>query len=281
MNIKRGFLVLSILLLIVGEPQARANKISYKSYIGKYTLSSKGSQKTYTYYAFGKIKPCELLLYGPGEFTFYFRATRKGNAKLLIDGKKSLTVKIDTEYSTKAYFAENPSLAITKAKGYNLKLSRGKHKIKIETPLEKAFVRVKKKAQEKFISIQPNKFSSSAELLTKGKSYGYYEATPKNPLELTIIGPATLKLYSRILYKRGEEPMEIERIFRVKTKVKTRKIKRGYNYSTESLLGKQPVSKAHKTYIKLPKGKQTVIVKPEEGSIYFRVYIPASALKRK
>ncbi|NQS97658.1 MAG: hypothetical protein HQ591_04320 [candidate division Zixibacteria bacterium] len=172
--------------------------------------------KDWTYYKLDLKNPLETVIDGPVKLKIITRLNMKGYEKddkvdytiySVIDGKK-------THYTRSAEISKGIELSqsgegdIGMGGNIIIDLPNGKHKIKLyldKRDKREIYVRVLKKNSKlsekpKRVAMNPQEYTNMVKILVKEKQYDYYRVGAQDSLKLSIIGPATVKVLSRLEY---------------------------------------------------------------------------------
>ena len=121
-----------------------------------------------------------------------------------IDGGKEIKVRVENvQKSYNAKFSKNKKNILCISKSIRLDLGRGEHTIEIRTDYKKnlivgryLFKRIKPKKVD-WIAINPVSAMEPVELITREDITLYYRFSSSHPLEIEIIGPTKLRIFTR------------------------------------------------------------------------------------
>ena len=253
----------------------------YKSYAGKGTISDKN--KT-IYYSFDKRHPLTVSLHGPANYTFYIRALTTDDSKtfpmeITIEG--NLFAKVDVK-NVKSKYRFNGN-SCTKAEVVTISVPSGRFEGKV-SPRGRfiGIARVKReKKKEDYIEFVPQGFKEEKLLVVNEKQYSYYLADSENPVELELIGPLKLKVYTRVIYGEGMRgKLNYNYLYRIDGDEKKLSVTTRPSESA-SLTGAEIISVAEMHTIKVPEGEHSIQFYPnsKHKEVLFRFYIPENRLK--
>ncbi len=165
----------------------------------------------WTYYRLNPGSAIEFTVRGPRQLRIRTRHLGKdgvGRArytvKIIRDGKPVLTKKVTAGPSSKAYLCGRPGISVGAAKVRKIRVPKGKHTYRIVTargdpPLAVRILREKKLRTSSWVPLTPEGYDRVCTLiLPTGKERKYYHFTETKPLEFFIIGPTTIRLWTRL-----------------------------------------------------------------------------------
>jgi hypothetical protein len=172
--------------------------------------------KEWSYYRLDNKYPLELNLEGPAKLKFHTRLNMrdyKPGKKVdytiytEIDGKKTHYT-LSSTISKGVKFGGNVVGKIGKAQSFDLDLGSGSHSIVLsidKKDKKEVYIRilkegVKVKDKPNRVAMEPQKYTNKVKIVVKEQDFDYYRIGPQDSMSLKVIGPATIKVLSRLEY---------------------------------------------------------------------------------
>ena len=256
--------------------------------------------KDWTYFKLDRKNPLEIVIDGTVKLKIITRLNMKGyqtgdkvdyTIYSVIDGEKTHYTR-SAEISKGIKFSQSGEGTIGTGENIIIDLPNGKHKIKLylaKRDKKEIYVRLLKRnaklhAKAKRVAMNPQEYTNMVKILVKEKQYDYYRVGPQDSLILRIIGPATVKVLSRLEYDltmNGDKKYRtqvyenggLKNTFLLNT-VLSEVAVYAEHYADKSL------SRADHFYIEVPPGEHiyTFRVLDSGRSAILKFYIPQSAL---
>jgi len=289
-------IVFSFTSLVFGEPTFTFLKPDKHG--KKVEIQVKGKDRTY--YRLDKKHPVEVSIEGPTILKVYSRLdmgkyspSKKVDYKIYVDdnGEKTHYTR-SGEISKGIEFSRTGEGKIGWSQTFTIDVSEGKHKIRFylgQKDDKIVYLRLlhesdsSKKNVER-VAMHPQQFTKMVKILVKEGEYDYYRAGEADSLSLKIIGPATLKVLSRLEYS---VVMNGGKKYRIVVN-EDGKLKNTFLFSTElsevaiyaDNNAELKLSRGDDFYIEVPKGEHTYKFRVQDHgrSALLKFYIPISAL---
>jgi len=297
---KKLLILLTVIAIIY--PAAAKNSYTFfkpEKYGKSVKITVKG--KNWSYFQLDKKTELEFSVEGPAELKFItrlnmdsFKPGQKVDYKVLckLDDKK-------THYTQSAIISKGVSLAkdgkeqIGEAQEFSLSFGKGGHKVKLylergdKSVIYIRPVKVKKQVSTEIrrTTIDPRSYSKEVKILVKEKEFDYFRVGGQDSLKLEVIGPTTIKAFSRLEY---DNTMNGEKKYRLQV-YEDSKLKNTFLLNTiisETAVYAQPnsnkiLSRGDDFFIEVPKGKHyyTFKVLDSGRSALMKFYIPEKDLK--
>ncbi len=267
---------------------------------GSTPLEIKGNKSSSQYYFLDKKSPVSIKVVGPGSLRVYTRTELAADSKEAIygltvvrDGKKNYLISRTAKQSTVHVAGKDTKLG--ELKSVTFKVPKGTHEYQLTLPQDSpkgvyarfAFAEkpTAKLAAEKlkYVPFLPRKFVEEVRIVSKEEEYIYYRIDKSSKVELEIIGPAKLKIVSRLEF---DHTMLSEKSYRlqisngneiVQTEPLKGKISATATYRKQSELA---LGRGDASHLTVPEGKHryTVSTPDKNSSILVRFYLPEKAL---
>ncbi len=264
------------------------------------SVEIKGNKSSSNYYFLDKTAPVSIKVVGPGSLKVFTRTEFSAGTKEAIyglsvvrDGKKRFLISRTAKLSPAKIAGKETRLG--EQKSVTFKVPKGTHEFQLLLPSDSksaAYARFefaekplpKPTPEEvKYIPFLPRKFGDEVRILVKEEEYIYYRIDKSSKVELEVIGPAILKLVSRLEF---DHTMQNEKHYRLQINsqnelVQTIPLKgkvsaaASYRKPTDLLIGRGDAS-----YLTVPEGKHRyVVISPDKNSsVLLRFYLPEKAL---
>lgn len=262
--------------------------------IGKHKKSFiKTTDKTKRYYQLRSKKSTTIRLKGPGVLLVQSRTRlKKKSDRLSYEYSYSVNQGLPQQLSfkkvapskTDKYKRLNKYLPSTK-ETTRIPLGRGEHSIRFKkisaNQIDLRFVFISKKGKrQKWVNFEPHTTNNSQDVIIKESKETYFKLDKKKPISITIVGPTTLRVLSRLIRSYEDKGRS-----RYKISVKQNKIlKNTYQLSSKKshLAQLHPkssftLSKAKEISIDVPSGKHTYEFKlksPKNKTALMRFLLP-------
>lgn len=247
--------------------------------------------KALRYYRVSDVEVVKLTVYGPTTLKVWSRLGLKENDK----GDYYYTIEIkrdgevDSEFVTKTSMSSlrflSPTVLPGKKRSFQIRVPKGKHVYEfrlVDTAGRNAYLRfykTKEKARVSRVLLQPREFKDVINTVVSEKLSKYYVADEDNPLELDIIGPTTIKGYSRVNFNskmkgKIKYSFDIYEDGKLITTESASSSKSDYYYKNNPKL---VPSIADIFRFRVPAGKHTYRIEVKNGApagISFRLLIP-------
>ena len=296
---KKALILLTLILIIV--PTLGKSKYSFlkPDKHGKVVkIQVKG--KDWTYYKLDRKNPLEIVIDGPVKVRFITRLDMeeyKTGDKIDytiyadIDGEKTHFTR-SAKISKGIQFGDTGSGKIGIGEDIYHEFPAGKHKIKLylgKKDEKVVYVRVLKEDSKigegsQRVAYNPCEFTNIVKILVKEKIYDYYRVGPEDSLNLKVIGPATVKVLSRLEY---DITMNGDKKYRVQV-YEDDALKNTFLLNTvlsDVAIYAEPyadksLSQGDQFFIEVPAGEHCYTFKILDSgrSILLKFYIPESAL---
>jgi hypothetical protein len=257
--------------------------------------------KDWTYYKLNRKNPLEFFVEGPTEVKVI---TRLDMEKFKRGAKVDYTVYCDKNQSITHFtrsavlsrgikFSSGDEGRIGAARSFNIEIPVGKHKIKLyllDKDKNEIYLRLMKKGaavKEKSnrVAMTPQKYSTMVKILVKESEFDYYRIGDKDSLTLKVIGPATVKVLSRLEY---DITMNGDKKYRIQV-TEDGKLKNTFLLNTilsnsavyAKLYAEKSLSRAEQFSIEVPPGQHFYNFKVLDSgrSALLKFYIDIKALK--
>ncbi len=300
--IARAATIVILLLVIVSQAFSEKAKLKWIEVnpSGAEPVEIKGKKSFSKYYPLQKSTPVSIKVVGPGSLRVYARTEMAPGIKEAIygiavvrDGKKHYLISRTAKKSSLVISGKNTPLG--EQKSVTFKVPKGTHEFQLTLPEDSknnGYVRFafaekptpKKPVEEvKYVPFLPRKFNEEVRIVVKEEEYIYYRADNSSKVELEVIGPAKLKIVSRLEFNQS---MQGEKSYRlqisngdeiVQTKPLKGKISATASYRKPST---QMLGRGDSSFLTVPAGKQRYsITTPDKGgSVLLRFYLPEKAL---
>ncbi len=257
------------------------------------------SGKTRHYFVLEKDLQVEVTVKGPSKLKVMSRLVLDAKQESdsykfnyqIDDSKKLRTISHETVISAKAEYKDTRETGIAVLRKHILEVPRGKHTYRFTIPegsANTAYLRFSQKTNEftggtPVVAMTPFEFTTSIDLVSREQSYTYYRVSEQDRVALKLVGPATLKVLSRIEY---DSQMQGKQKWKVQL-MEDGSERRTYNLSatkSEINVYREDIdlvpSRAETFYIEIPKGEHVYEFKLPENhrSAIFRFLLPKSQL---
>lgn len=260
------------------------------------------SGKTRHYFVLDQDSNVEITVKGPSKLKVMSRLVmtngqESGEYKFnyqIDDSKKVKTVSHKTVASDKVEYKDNKEGVVSVIRKRIIDVPRGSHTYRFSLPegaIETLYMRFSQKTNEftggtPVVAMTPFQFTTSVDLVSREESYTYYRVGNEDRVVLKLVGPATMKVLSRIEF---DSQMQGKQKWKVQL-LEDGKESRVYNlsasksevnvYREESAL---VPSHAETFYIEIPKGEHVYEFKLPENhrTAIFRFLLPKSELDGK
>ena len=292
------FLIVGLMNPVFGKSRYSFYKPNTHGKVEK--IQIKGKDRTY--YRLDKGNPLEFTVEGAAEFKMLtrldmdnFKKSKKVDYKVFceIDGKK-------THYTRSAVWSKGVEFAkgggrFGTAETFTIKLKPGKHKVKLSLANDddkRIYVRLLEKDQKvkqetERVAMHPQKFTQMVKILVKEREFDYYRVGNKDSVELKVIGPATIKVITRLEYNIT---MNGDKKYRIAVH-EDGKLKNTFLISTDlseaAMYTKDKaetkLSRGDEFFIEVPAGEHIYTFKVEDSNrnVLLKFYLPAEAMKNK
>lgn len=264
------------------------------------SVEIKGKTTSSNYYPLDKTTPVSVKVVGPGTLKVYTRSEIPGKSKETIyglavvrDGTKHYLISRSAKVSKAEVVGENKRIG--ESKTVTFKVPKGTHEYQFKLPKDskldgyarfvfaEKLVAPKVDEEIKYIPFLPRKFSEEVRIVVKEEEYIYYRVNTSKVVELEVIGPAKLKIVSRLEFTsqmHNDKPYRLQ-ISNEKEIVQTNPLKgkisatASYRHPTDLVIGRGDTS-----FLKVPDGRHryTFTAPDSEGSVLLRFYLPEKAL---
>ncbi len=230
--------------------------------------------KSRTYYVLDKDSRLSVTVDGPSQLKIMSRLELPSAAaqpdyeiEVQIEGtKKARSIHHNSKLSEKAESAPGASSFIGVLHSKVIDVPSGKHNVIVRLPdgsTDKVYIRLSQKTNEftggtAVIAMTPFEFTSEVELVSEEVAYPYYRIGTTDRAALRLVGPATLKVLSRIEFSpemKGSQKWKIQVI-------EDGNLKKNYNLSAGSsdvIQYKNPSpllpSRAETFFVEIPEGE--------------------------
>ena len=257
--------------------------------------------RDWTYYRLDKSHPLEISIEGPVELRFITRldmeqhkSGQKIDYKIYCrTGNKKTHFTHSAVISKGIEFSATGVGKIGAGEDFNLSLPAGTHKVKLYLAKnDKSIIYIRPLQEKKRVSsdpkrvaMDPQKFTRQVKILVKESQYEYFRVGNQDSLNLRIIGPSTIKAFSRLEYDvtmNGEknyrlqvyEDGSLKNTFLLNTIISETAVYMEQN--ADKIL-----SRGDDFYIEVPKGvhEYTFKVLDSGRSSLLKFYIPEKDLK--
>ncbi len=203
-----------LLTLLLWHPALPAKKARYIS-----ITPSKGTpvavvtdEKIGSYFLCSPHEPLELSLIGPGTLEITTRLLLpkgKTEGSYAVELREGSTFLERHETQSQAAMAKlsGRSEGVCKSRKFHYAFPSGPHRLTLsfisgDYPAVAArfALSVSKEKKEAYVAIAPLSYARSATIVIKEKSLTYYVAQPSRPVTFRVLGPARLKVVSRLAY---------------------------------------------------------------------------------
>ncbi|MBK6766952.1 MAG: hypothetical protein IPG71_11800 [bacterium] len=170
--------------------------------------------KSRTYFVLEKDNQITVEIEGPSQLKIMSRLEIKNAADtpdyamdvIMEAGKKPRSIHHTSKLSEKADLADNSAGLIGVLRAKVIDIPSGKHSIIVKLPegsSDKVFVRLSQKTNEftggtAVVAMTPFEYTTAVDLVTNETAYTYYRVGEADRAALKLVGPATLKVLSRI-----------------------------------------------------------------------------------
>ncbi len=256
--------------------------------------------KDWTYYRLDRKNPLEFTIVGPTTIRVITRLDVTEYDK----GRKvdyTIECAIDDKnahFSRSALLSKGVNLtgdekrSIGAGRHFDLKLNEGSHNVKLylqKKSRDVVYIRLLKEGipmvdEPKRVAIAPLEFTSPVKILVRENEFDYYRIGPKDSLKLEIIGPATVKVLSRLEYDvtmNGElkyrlaifEDGSLKNTFLLSTRLSDITV-------YKDAKADKRLARGDTFHIEVPKGKHIYTFKMRDNgwTSLQKFYIPADAL---
>lgn len=262
------------------------------------------SGKSRTYYRLDQRNPMEINIDGPTELKVLTRLDMSGikagkkidyTIQASIDGKQTHFTR-SAVVSKGVHFANSKKGQFGESAEFSLDIPSGAHKIKLfieDQDKAVVYVRVLKKSQTvktetHTVALFPQKYSKQVKILVNEKEFDYFRVGNNDSLTLKVIGPTSVKTFSRLEY---DVTMNGEKKYRVQV-YEDGKLKNTFLLNTilsesavykEKSNSKKIISRGDSFYMEVPAGEHTYTFKVLDSgrSSLLKFYIPEKALNLK
>lgn len=257
--------------------------------------------RDWTYYRLDKSHPLEISIEGPVELRFITRMDMEQNKSgQKIDYKiycktddKKTHFTLSAVISKGIEFSAAGSGKIGAGEDFDLSLPAGEHKIRLYLAKEDKSVIYVRPLQEKKrvssgtkrVAMDPQEYTKQVKILIKESQYDYFRAGNQDSLKLRIIGPTTIKAFSRLEY---DVTMNGEKNYRLQV-FEDGSLKNTFLLNTiisQTAVYMEPntdkiLSRGDDFYLEVPKGvhEYTFRVLDSGRSSLLKFYIPEKDLK--
>lgn len=247
--------------------------------------------KTRTYFVLDKTSQVNFSVEGPSQLKIMSRLQLKSvNAEpdytieLQIEGsKKSRSIHHSSRLSEKAESTLDSNMFIGVLRSKVIDIPAGKHNVILRVPdgsTDKVFVRISQKTNEftggtAVVAMTPFEFTTEVELITDEVAYPYYRVGNTDKAALRLVGPATLKVLSRIEFSpemKGSQKWKVQVL-------EDGKMKKSFNLSA----GSSDVIRYRNPSPLVPSRAETFFVEVPEGEHVYEFRMtddPRTALLR-
>jgi len=297
---RKLFAILTALTLIYPAHAKTSYTLFKPEKFGKVVkIAVKG--KHWKYCQLDRKNPMEFTVEGPAELKFISRLNMDSyNAGQKVDYK--ILCKIDdkpTHFTRSALLSKGVSFAkggkakIGNAQEFSFTLEKGTHKVKLFLDRsDKSIIYVRPLKAKKQVSteirrtaINPRAYTKEVKILVKEKEFDYFRIGAQDSLKLEVIGPSSIKAFSRLEY---DNTMNGEKKYRLQV-YEDNKLKNTFLLNTiisETAIYAQPntnklLSRADDFFIEVPKGVHSYSFKVLDcgRTALMKFYIPEKDLK--
>jgi len=290
------FIAFSLAFMVCGEPKFAFLKPDKN---GK-RVEIQVIGKDRTYYQLDRKHPIVVNVEGPVKIKVYSRldmekysTSKKVDYKIYVDdnGKKTHYTR-SAKLSRGIEFSKTGRGKIGGARDFILNVREGRHKIRfylgskdekiVYLRLLKESRNIPKKVDR--VEIHPQQFTKLVKILVKEGEYDYYRVSDTDSLSFKVIGPATVKVLSRLEYSMV---MNGGKKYRIAVK-EDGKLLNTFMFSTElsevaiydENNAELKLSRGDDFYIEVPKGQHTYTFEVQDHgkSALLKFYIPITDL---
>ncbi|MBU1636329.1 hypothetical protein KKC97_01515 [bacterium] len=257
------------------------------------------SGKTRHYFVLDQDSHVEVTVKGPSKLKVMSRLVladkqESGDYQFIYqldDSKKLKTVSHKTVLSDKVEYKDSHEGGVSVLRKRIIDVPRGSHTYRFSLPVDSKhtlFMRFSQKTNEftggtPVVAMTPFQYTTSVDLVSREESYTYYRVSDKDRVVLKLVGPATMKVLSRIEFDsqmQGKQKWKIQLL-------EDGSEKRVYNLSaTKSEVNayREEIdlvpSHAEIFFIEIPKGEHVYEFKLPENhrSAILRFLLPESQL---
>lgn len=172
--------------------------------------------KSRTYFVLDNDSQISVAVEGPSQLKIMSRLELNSESAtpdyaievIMEEGKKPRTIHHTSKLSEKADMPDSEQGIIGVLRSKVIDVPSGKHSITIRVPEnsgDKVYVRLSQKTNEftggtSVVAMTPFEYTTAIELVTNETAYTYYRIGESDRAALKLVGPATLKVLSRIEY---------------------------------------------------------------------------------